>query len=365
MNGNKLLAVVGCQRCGTTLMGMILGSLPAITYYDENGLNPVAVYRCEEFRRDTLYSGFKLTTLTPEASRFKKESPGMRFLFMTRDVLATCSSMLRLNWVKPLILGEELQFSINNLHPSDYKSWAIQAFLENDYNLNAHKLAALYIQLRFNFLFEYDAYDLACLQVPYERLVANPEPIIRSISKFLEIDFDPRMLRHHEKFRNLNIHGTDGGRLIDTASLAAYQNHLSPSQIIDILTLANEASVLGSRYYAAFAAHRKQRKVADAIEDYAQHLDEAPAGPPVEESRNPFWFAKAVAALSEREKAIVYLWETGKSLQQIAAGIHTDEASAKVELAALRSKNERLEAYYRHSRRLSKTMKRYHLMEMD
>lgn len=362
METPRTFAIVGCQRCGTTLAGMILSAHPEITYYDENGPHPIAVYRKKEYSRSTPLVGFKLTTLTSETGKFKRDSPDMKFLFLTRGILPACSSLLKLNWVKPLILGEELQKSINNLYPSDYKTWVISKFVEFNYSGNAHKLAALYAQVRFNWLYEYDAFRLSCQHVNYERLVTNPEPIARHMADFLGVEFNPRMLEHNRLFKGLRIHGTEGERAVDVQSVTKYTGHLERSQMIDILDVATQTQDIGIAYYASFTRHAHQVKTSDAIEKYCAGNGSAH---PHLSAVNPslFKFAKAAAALTEREKLIVYLSESGAGLKAICEHIHTDCDSAKVEIAALLQKNEELEKYYRKSGCFTKTMNRYHLID--
>jgi hypothetical protein len=341
---------------------MILGAHPQITYYDENGPYPIAVFRRREYSHRTPHVGLKLTTLTPEATKFKREYPEMKFIFLTRGILSTCSSMLKLDWVKPLILGEELQKSINNLYPSDYKTWVISKFLEFNYSQSAHQLAALYAQVRFNWLYEYDACSLACKHVNYERLITNPETIIRQLADFLGIAFNPRMLEHDKLFRGLTIHGTKGDRRIDVQSVTKYNGHLERSHVIDILDVATQTQEMGICYYASFAQYAHQVKTSDAIEKYCAESSTAPRDVSAA-NRDPFKFAKAAAALTEREKVIVYLHETGANLDAISERIHADSESAKVEIAALLQKNEELDKYYRESGCFTKTMKRYHLID--
>jgi hypothetical protein len=340
---------------------MILGAHPQITYYDENGPYPIAVFRRREYSRSTPHVGLKLTTLTPEASKFKRENPDMKFLFLTRGILSTCSSMLKLNWVKPLILGDEMQRSIDNLYPSEYKAWVIQKFLEYNYSSSAHKLAALYAQVRFNFLYEYDAYQLSCRHIIYERLVTNPEAIINHIAEFVGVEFHPNMLNHATQYRNINIHGTAGDRAIDTDSISKYKGDLNRSQQTDILDISTQAHDLAIQYYTSFGEYKGRLKPSEAIENHAAQsdpiaIDLSPG------NLDPFKFAKVTVSLSEREKLLVNLYEQGCDYEEMARSLNTDLESVKMELASLLHRNDQIEQFYSETSSLSKTICRAHLI---
>jgi hypothetical protein len=356
----NLFAIVGCQRCGTTLLGMMLGSHPLITYFDEDGPYPVAVYRRRQFGHTRPVTGLKLTTLTPEAARFKREMPTMRFLFLTRGILSTCASMLKMKWVDPLLLGEELQMSIDNLYPSAYQQWVIRKFLKYDYGSNAHKLAALYAQVRFNYLYEYDALGLACTHVPYERLVANPQAIARRIAEFLGIEYDDRILNHAKFNAHRYIHGTAGHRAIDIDSVCAYRETLEKAKQIEIMDVANEAHEQAIGYYASFKEDMALRRPAESLEEHIAKLKDFEFDPSAL-GRDPFQLVEVAANLSEREKVMVERFHQGASYEEIAGSLHTDSESVKLEMAALLHKNDRLLSQLKEQRSLSHIIRRAHL----
>lgn len=358
----KLVAVVGCQRCGTTLTGMIIGSHPDLTYYDENGPYPVAVYKRRTYTRDTSHVGVKLTTLSPETKKFKQDNPTMKFLFLTRGILSACASMLKLKWVRPELLGEELQHSINYLYPSDYRDWVVQCFLEFDYHQNAHRLAALFAQVRFNLLYEYDYYDLDCMEVKYERLVANPEKMTHRVADFLDLKASGRMLEHHRFFNEVNIHGTQGNRTIDTRSIDKYKAHLDKARQFEILETALETHDRGVHYYGAFEDLNQNATESEVIEEKLNTLDlhEEDVS---EGNIDPFKYAKATNALNEREKRMYQMYRDGVTRVKMAEHLNTDHDTMKMELAAMYYKNQRLEEFCNQSRCLYKTTKRVHLID--
>lgn len=66
------------------------------------------------------------------------------------------------------------------------------------------------------------------LEVRYEALVRDPAPVLRAVCDFVRLDFDPAMLRHHERAAaRLDEHeerrAADGSLLLDKAARAAQQ----------------------------------------------------------------------------------------------------------------------------------------------
>jgi hypothetical protein len=360
MEEPRLFAVVGCQRCGTTLMGLILSSNPNVRYYDEDGAYPIAIFRKREYQKDKPHIGFKLTTLTPETDKLINENPGMNFLFMTRDILDVCSSMLKLSWVIPSLLGEELQISINNLLPSPYRDWIIGQFLEFNYSKNAHKLAALYAQTRFNILHEYNAKSLRYFKVIYENLVEHSLAVIKEICEFLGIDYCSQMSIHHAIVPEKEIHGTKSRRKIDSKSVSKYREHLTERQIDDILKISSEAKRMAIPYYTCLLDSKNRATTAKFIEHIAESID-------VDREillndQHPFGLVKFTKALSEREQVIVYLYELEKSYDEMAYALNADIESARMEVASLFMKNERLKEFLKVSGSPRLTIQRAHLL---
>lgn len=252
--------IIGCQRSGTTLMRLILECHSRIQCCDEqltyrmlaNGQGPVrersllglkAPCLTEQFGDATWWDALVL----PEV---RNQYCGQKLIFMVRDVRDTIASMLRLR-----VLGTP--WTETHLTPS------LEAKLERDdrfvarYRPDIARLktarhpalarAAFYWRYKNDALFDYLERGFPVLMIRYEELVTQPAVELLRVCGFLQVPWEPGLLRHstfvHPELDGAGraIGGTDASRPIDTRSVGIWRNAFTDEEVDEILDFAGSA----------------------------------------------------------------------------------------------------------------------------
>lgn len=224
------IGIIGCQRCGTTLMGLILSAHPQIEYFSEPGQY---AYWNRESRND--FNAFALVTQTQHPSKIRTST---KLIFMQRNITDVVASMLRLNWIVEGKAGHEIKRAIDE-NVGEYRNYLITMFhkFKGRYD---HRMGALVAQMKFNYYDEYKNQIRPIHLVRYENLVTNPKDEIESICKFLNIYVCDSMLSHERLNKGFEMHGTRGERKIDTASINKAKDTLTADQIQEVLHIAED-----------------------------------------------------------------------------------------------------------------------------
>jgi tetratricopeptide (TPR) repeat protein len=244
---NLPVFIVGMPRSGTSLIEQILASHPQVHGAGERrdislmaqGLlsqaGESATMR-ERFERmpkrmldqaATQYLNI-LRELSPEADRVTDKMPsnflhlgviqaalpGARVIHAVRNPLDTCLSCYLTDFA--------------GVHPYSYNLEHLGRFYQDYQRLIAHWK---------------DVVDLPILDVSYEALAQNPEPVVREMLDFLELPFDEACLRHHETKRPVVTASAEQARQpIYTSSVGRWRNYreqLTP--LIELLGDPDEA----------------------------------------------------------------------------------------------------------------------------
>jgi sulfotransferase family protein len=250
--------ILGCQRSGTTLLRLILESHPDVFCHDElTAYSILAGSAAEEPPRPVRRIGFKVPRYTEQfldpvlrddgiAGDCAPFYLGEPILFVVRNVYDTIASMRKLKfdgatwcelWVPRNL---EAKWRQNESFREQYAEEWRRIEDSSDRLLGQ---AALYWKYKTEALFRYQAAGLPILPVKYERLVAQPEVILRSVCDFLSIPFDDCLLRHHEAshtelFENgWTVGNTDPGRPIQRESVGQSPQFLTNDECRQIDTI--------------------------------------------------------------------------------------------------------------------------------
>lgn len=215
--------VIGVQRSGTTLLGLMLGSHPHLVHYDEE--DDLNTFKSGAWKKN---EGFKLTQYTQRPKMFKAKYPKLKLIHISRDPIQTLASMIKIGWVNQECAGAEFRLALENLKDGDFKNALKKLDKEAEYNQNILiNVTVALIALKHGVVREYQRLKHPILSIMYEDLCLSPESTAKQICDFLEIDFSQDMLNHPKKFSNFELYGTLGNRPVDTASIFKHSDAFS------------------------------------------------------------------------------------------------------------------------------------------
>ena len=227
---NLPVFIVGMPRSGTSLVEQILASHPQVHAAGERrdisalaqGLLSLAgegATMRERFERipkraldqaSTQYLNI-LREIAPEADRVTDKMPsnflhlgviaaalpGAHVIHCMRNPLDTCLSCYMTDFA--------------GVHPYTYDLEHLGRFYQDYQRLMAHWKEAL---------------SLPILDVSYESLVQNPEPVVRKMLEFVDLPWDDACLRHHELQRPIVTASAEQARQpIYTSSIGRWRNY--------------------------------------------------------------------------------------------------------------------------------------------
>lgn len=228
--------ILGCQRSGTTLLNMILGSHPSVTAYDEPISYAFKTCFCEiscdvcfwvknqtahQPRCQTPYISYKVPKWTHQAAKIKKRFPKASLIFMKRNILAIVASMLSLKmkggtWATKEAYKESLE-TISNLG-------------NNTLHQELTNIANNPLLLCTFCAYTKQLYARDSILVDYEKLVEKPSQTLSKLCEKLGLVWSGSLLKHHTNYKSQQIGKTPGNRAIDNASKKKYLKLLSNDQ---------------------------------------------------------------------------------------------------------------------------------------
>lgn len=254
--------IAGCQRSGTTLVRLILESHSMITCLDEeeayralcgSGESSSAV----PFASLKMYKIPRFTEqlLAPEYSdavygRFPPFYRGEPVLFVVRRPDDVVASMLALSnqpgnpeWIEHHALPILQHRSQDDCFLQRY---ARELDLIESNPEAKHVVGAVYWKYKVDSLFDYLDAGLPIFPLQYERLVAEPRPVLKAIISWLGLSWEEVLLHHHElehtqlSSKGIAIGGTDPRRPIDVQSVGRSQESITSVQRRDIASITHE-----------------------------------------------------------------------------------------------------------------------------
>jgi hypothetical protein len=265
----RVIAVVGCQRSGTTLSGQILGAHPQALLVDEY---------------DGLYRWFHAQTNDPanaddpahtmvEAARAKYREPAARFraadgrvalapavsvlvlkapnltydddafarlgmpatiVYPMRDPRAVVASMKRLSHID--FVGNQMRLMCER--PRIAERYACDVRTLQDAAVPPWVRQATVWRVKSGRAPDFEARSLKVSRFRYEDLVHEPDAVIARVLADCELTPSGCVERWTSAYTGTGPGGTDRTRAIDASSLASWRAVLSPAQQSDVLAAA-------------------------------------------------------------------------------------------------------------------------------
>lgn len=236
------ILITGCQRSGTTLMGLILDSHEQILTIDEDIFQKD---KLSEYEKLDLIPCYKLPMEAHDFGLIRDELKASKVIWMVRDPKDVIASMVNLHikfdrftsysWAicaaKFEIRGalSSLPLSvIGTLHQEIEKFEAIEQ--KQKWERNASEVfftAALVWKLKHMILDQYAAQDIEYHIVRYEDLVTNPVSTLTNLMSYLELPWDQNVLNHHELHHGIAIGNTTKDRPIDPSNTQKWKQTYS------------------------------------------------------------------------------------------------------------------------------------------
>jgi len=249
------ILITGCQRCGTTLMNLILDSHPAIWGIDEEkfAFPSIYSYLAAPMPQAPPFVSFKLPQYA-HILPFIEMLPGCRVLWCVRDPVDVVWSMVKLG-------SESIPWAA---HPSggwaevsnaywmldDERKREISGYMAEFARLTEKfvKLAntpgsgmkierrdsvfigALCWRIKNELPSLYKNRKIDFHVIRYADLVRQPQEHIADALDYIGVDWDDNVLMHHRLHKGTSIGNTSNTRAIDQNSLGAGRKNLSEEE---------------------------------------------------------------------------------------------------------------------------------------
>lgn len=246
--------IAGCQRSGTTMMRLILGSHRDIRCIDEQYSYEMLSGRLTLPDTTAALLGFKIPVWTEQLLRPQLDwneyayqygnDPVRNFydrepiIFMIRNPFDTISSMLRLRVESDSWLQRVGVPVVRGMAESGRLSEEFRAGLEFADSCDDPDVAvgALYWKIKSSAALGYLEAQLPVQLVIYEQFVAAPAAFLPGILRHIGVEWDESVLEHHQRPHDEIVEGkaigdTDPARSIDTRSIGHSGARLSALQI--------------------------------------------------------------------------------------------------------------------------------------
>lgn len=228
----QVFFIVGCQRSGTTMLGLALDSHPLLTVHPERSSRELFGQRFEEPGRIV---GLKLPMRTLQFHLLRRMYPEAKYLFLTRDCRGVIASMLQLQvagkpWLKTHAV-RELEHNLPFVVDWRLRKRLIAAYVRWRASGDWVSIAVLMFWVKNHALNDYVREGLPVLHVSYDRLVATPSAGFAEILRFLDVEWHDAVLHHDKTHSGITTGGTDAARPIDGASASRWRDALDDATL--------------------------------------------------------------------------------------------------------------------------------------
>ena len=250
MTINRIL-ITGCQRSGTTLMGLILDSHHKIQHTDEDSFNINSLEENTKF-----IHSYKLPQEAVNFPFITQQLKPDKIIWMVRNPFDVTRSMLNLHikrnrtstepWAATFA-HKEINKALQYLPYSttqeimdtieEYRKTLSQMSYRDTSN-GMIIAAATCWSIKQLALKEYKRLNLDFKVIHYEDLVTHPEVILKDCCDFLNIEWNENLLKHHELHKGSSIGNTKNDRAIDSSGVFSHKGFFNKSELklIDNLT---------------------------------------------------------------------------------------------------------------------------------
>lgn len=236
--------IMGAQRSGTTLLGMILSANQKIQVVDEDNLAyhyqggetllldlDAAANLCRTSRDSVC---FKVPRDTHRIDEILTVFPEAKILWVTRSLFPTVASMssLKILGQKSWALTHAPREIIKYLERFSEDHKVHEAFQQaselGDSRLKELTLATLCWEAKVRTMHWADKkYGGFLIEVSYEALIAETRSVTNEVCEFLGLGWSDRMLRHHKYTHGKRPGGSVTNRPVDKANNVKWKNILS------------------------------------------------------------------------------------------------------------------------------------------
>lgn len=269
----RVVAIVGCQRSGTTLTGQIVGAHPEAFLVDEfDGLYPwfhaetdrrhnaaalaeamvksaEAKYRQMDKPRclgGAVTAGdigarvlvLKAPNLTYDVGRFSSLGTPVSVVYPVRDPRAVVASMARLSHID--FVGNQLRL-LNDRPELIERFTAEYRLLADEAQPQWIRQAAIW-NIKSSMAPTFRQAGICVTQFRYEDLVCEPDRMISRILDECHLPDSAEALRSHALYRGEGPGGTDRTRPIDATSLFVWQSDLDEAQQADVIHITGASA---------------------------------------------------------------------------------------------------------------------------
>lgn len=270
-----LIAIVGCQRSGTTLTGQILGAHSKAFLIDEfDGLYPFlkmylniekyneklvneviesAASKYEDHRRffRTLLDleGFTIVAKAPNSTfdidAMSSRADVIKVVFPIRDPRSVVSSILNLTDI-PMIENQIKRInSVKNLFADQVSD------LEE---LNSAKTsdatkATIIWKIKTGMYSRYINSKLETVVFKYEDLVQAPYQILKTLLQHCELEYEPAVIKYYDTLKGMGPGNTSRKSKITKDTLGKWKETLSEADILDIHNVVGKSSLFDQFNY--------------------------------------------------------------------------------------------------------------------
>jgi len=241
--------ILGCQRSGSTLLGMALQAHSGTEIIEENNpsfhvrsasspiqINLQAVN--EYIQEHGKLVGFKSPRDSHRIAEIIRTIPQVRIAWITRDIFQVVASMASLRmpsgatWANSFTHEEIIKYLLverNDLEIAELYQWARSLKNERE---RAIALASVCWFTKYRIEVKSIAkWPTLIHRLSYDELVSQPEKTLRRLLGFLGLEWSPATLNHPTILTGVRPGGTVTNRSIDSKSLDKWKSRLSENDL--------------------------------------------------------------------------------------------------------------------------------------
>lgn len=272
----KIIFVVGCQRSGTTLLGLMLGASKNTVMLDESdgiynwfdmqiqnapeaseSFRSVLNRAAQKYKNSSesfVYDSDNNCSLSPEVEYLVLKAPNLTYrykdfeklgipfcvIYAVRDSRSVVSSMLELTQVNIVNNQLKLLKTCSNLRNEFHAEAAILTRGDQPDHVNF----ALIWRIKSALFQRYIDSGIASYLCRYEELIGDTARVCKEMLDQLGIPFDESILMHHNVYDGTAQGETDRSRSVDRKSLNKWSSKLNDQQVREVLSISRSTMVL-------------------------------------------------------------------------------------------------------------------------